>query len=175
MFSKLARLFGAKGNGPDLAPLYAAIVSAARAPHWYVEGGVADTMEGRFEAVSAVLSAVMARLEAGGETAKAATARLAEQFVTDIEGQYRESGIGDAVIGKYMGSIGAALGGRLGAYRDGLKPGGALDDTLTRNLYAGEAPPERALAHSASKLRILFAHLSTLPDDQVIDGRISAG
>jgi cytochrome b pre-mRNA-processing protein 3 len=172
MFAKLARLFGANDKVPDMAPLYAAIVAEARQAYWYVEGGVADTMDGRFEAVSAVLGVAMARLEAGGEAAKTSTARLAEQFVTDIEGQYREAGIGDAVIGKYMGQFGAALGGRLGAYRDGLKPGGELEEALRRNLYAGDAPSQAALAHAASRLRSFFDRLTTLTDEAVMDGRI---
>jgi cytochrome b pre-mRNA-processing protein 3 len=174
MIAKLVRLLGGRDTGPNLAPLYAALVSEARQPHWYVKGGVADTIEGRFEVVSAVLAAVMARLGAGGEVAKAATARLAEQFVTDMEGQIREIGIGDAVIGKHMGKLAAALGGRLGAYRDGLLSGGDLEGALLRNLYAGEAPAGAALTHSVGALRGIAARLATLPDEAVIAGRISA-
>ena len=61
----LKRLFG---NGqPDpkikLVPLYNQIVAKAREPHWYVEGQVPDSLDGRFDMVATILSLVLLRLE----------------------------------------------------------------------------------------------------------------
>src|SRR3546814_8889050 len=41
-------------------------------------------------------------------------------FVEDMEGQLREIGINDVVVGKRMGGLMSALGGRLGAIRAAL-------------------------------------------------------
>ena len=49
------RLFGRKERDA-LAPLYKAVVTEARRPDWYREGGVPDTQDGRFDMVAAVLS-----------------------------------------------------------------------------------------------------------------------
>jgi cytochrome b pre-mRNA-processing protein 3 len=84
---------------------------------------------------------------------------LTEIFVDDMDGQLRQIGIGDLVVGKHIGRIMSALGGRLGAYRAGLAGDESLDEALVRNLYRGVAPAPEALAHSAQALRALAAAL----------------
>ena len=63
-----------------------------------------------------------------------------------MDPQLREIGIGDLLVGKHVGRMMGMLGGRLGAYRDGLAAGD-LKPALVRNLYRGEAPATQALAH----------------------------
>lgn len=164
------------GNtGEEMWPLYDAVVARARAPHWYMEGQVPDTVDGRFDAVAAVLAAVMLRMEtepAGAEPA----ARLAERFVEDMDAQLRQIGIGDITVGKHVGRMMAALGGRLGAYREGLAPGApprVLEDALVRNLYRGDAPDPAALAHAAGELRRLRAGLDALPLPRILAGELA--
>ncbi|PTQ62008.1 cytochrome b pre-mRNA-processing protein 3 [Sphingomonas aurantiaca] len=160
--SWLGRLFGEK---PDEAlPLYNAVVMRARAAHWYQAGAVPDTVDGRFDMIATLLAIVMLRLEsepAGGDTA----ARLAERFVDDMDGQLREIGIGDIIVGKHIGKMMSMLGGRLGAYRDGLTAGD-IAPALVRNLYRGAAPDAAALAHVRESLMAFHAGLTTksLPD-----------
>lgn len=143
------------------AALYQAVVARARREHWYLDGGVADTVDGRFDMVAAVLSMVLLQLERmpGSEELNAA---LAERFVEDMDGQLRQLGIGDIVVGKHIGRMMAMLGGRLGAYRDGLN-GGDLDGALVRNLYRDQQPAPDALAHVAGELRALYAKLGETP------------
>lgn len=155
----LGRLFGERGT--EALPLYDAAVRRAREPHWYLAGGVADTVDGRFDMIAAVLAMVLLRLEvdpAGAEPG----ARLAERFVDDMDGQLRELGIGDVVVGKHIGRMMAMLGGRLGAYRDGLAAGD-LKPALVRNLYRAAAPPPAALAHTASSLAALADAMRPVP------------
>src|SRR4051812_738571 len=111
------RLFG-HAERENLAPLYQAVVAEARRTAWYREGRVPDTLDGRFDMVSAVLSLLLLRLEGEGEGARAASAHLTELFVEDMDGQLRERGIGDIVVGKHIGRMMGALGGRLGALRE---------------------------------------------------------
>lgn len=167
----LARLFGAADDRDEVRSLYAAIVAEARQPHWYVEGGVADSIDGRFDMVNAVLALVLIRLEALGEAAKAPSVRLAEAFVEDMEGQLREIGIGDQTVGKHMGRMMGALGGRLGAYRDALSSGD-LGDALVRNLYRGEAPEPAALGHTKGALMDLRHALDAQSLDALLAGRL---
>ncbi|WP_293882316.1 ubiquinol-cytochrome C chaperone family protein [Sphingomonas sp.] len=125
----------------DMLPLYTAIVAEARQPGWYRDGGVPDTLDGRFDMISLVLSLVLLRLEREDRRGRLPSARLTEQFVSDMDGQLRETGFGDLVVGKQVGFAMGALGGRLGAYR-----GGADDAALVRNLWRGETPAPHALA-----------------------------
>lgn len=165
----LKRLFGAPDRGT--APhLYAAIVATGRAPHWYVQGAVPDTIDGRFDMIAAVLAFVLLRLEGEPEAVAPSTA-LAECFIEDMDGQLRELGIGDIVVGKHMGKMMGMIGGRLGAYREGLASDG-LRDALVRNLYRGKAPSEAGLAHVESELRALRDRLAATPTPAILAGEL---
>lgn len=167
MLAWLGRIWKSHG---DALPLYAGVVARARAPHWYLDGAVPDTVDGRFDMVAAVLSLVLLRLE--GDSAGAhASARLTERFVEDMDGQLREIGIGDIVVGKHVGRMMAMLGGRLGAYRDGLAAGD-LGPALVRNLYRGTPPAPAALAHVGGALTALHAALASMPLAAVIAGEL---
>lgn len=163
------RLLGRERDDVALA-LYDAVIATARAPHWYETGGVPDTLDGRFDMVAAILSLVLLRLE-GDPAAGPASARLTERFVTDMDGQLRESGVGDIGVGKHIGKMMGMLGGRLGAYRDGLA-GGDLETALVRNLYRGVAPEPSALAHTQAALFALRDALAATPAAALIDGRM---
>lgn len=116
-------------------PLWHAIAGAARDPAWFLGGGVADTVSGRFDAITLVLCAVLLRMERE-DALIAPSVRLTELFVTDMDGQLRESGVGDAVVGKHMGKVMATLGGRLGALREGLAANdqAVLEGAVARNV-----------------------------------------
>ena len=154
----------------EAAPLYRAVVARAREPHWYLSGGVADTLDGRFDMIAAVLAMVMLRLE--GDSAGTATATfLAEAFVDDMDPQLREIGIGDLLVGKHVGRMMAMLGGRLGAYRDALAAGN-LKPALVRNLYRGTAPGDAALAHVERALLALRGALDTVATERLVGGHL---
>ncbi|MEP7222297.1 MAG: ubiquinol-cytochrome C chaperone family protein [Novosphingobium sp.] len=156
--SFLKRLFGSRTD--DLSPyrpLWHRIVALARDPRWYADAGVEDSVPGRFDAVTLVLVAVMLRMEREPALIEASV-RLTELFVSDMDGQLRQSGVGDLVVGKRMGKLMGVLGGRLGAYREGLAKADdtALTAAVGRNvtLLAGAKPDAVAamLRHFAGNL-----------------------
>ena len=161
-----------RGNRRDEAiALYRAIVDRGREEHWYLAGGVPDTKDGRFDMIAAVLVTVLLRLE--NEPAGAApAARLTERFVEDMDGQLREEGIGDVVVGKHIGRMMAMLGGRLGAYRDGWAAGD-LAPALVRNLYRGTMPEPAQVAHVAAGLGALRDGLATVPLPALVEGALA--
>lgn len=162
---------GRRGEGKAALPLYAAAVARAREPHWYLAGGVADTLDGRFDMVAAVLAMILLRLEAGTDGAPIA-AQLTECFVADMDAQVRQIGFGDMVVGKHIGRMIGMLGGRLGAYREGIVHGGELEAALVRNLYRGNAPDAAALAHTRAALVRLYAELQPIGVAALIAGRL---
>lgn len=148
--------------------LYTAIVARGRAPHWYLAGRVADTMDGRLDMIMAVLSLVLIRLEsdaAGG----APSVALTEMFINDMDAQLRQSGVGDVGIGKSVGQMVSMLGGRIGAYREGLAAGD-LRAALMRNLYRGTDPGEAAVAQVAAWLEALAHALAEQDVAALLDG-----
>lgn len=172
--SLLASLFSRPfSRGDDRAafrPLYAALVGKARAPHWYQEGAVPDTIDGRFDMVAAMLSLVLLRMEALGLQGKGAV--LTEVFVEDMDGQVRQIGFGDLVVGKQIGKMMSALGGRLAAYRAALAGEASLDEAVARNIFRGEAPDAAALAHVSAGLRGMAASLNELDAKALLAGAL---
>jgi cytochrome b pre-mRNA-processing protein 3 len=154
----------------EALPLYNAVVTRGREQHWYVEGAVPDTVDGRFDMIAAVLGMVLLRLETQPEAA-ALSAHLTERFVDDMDGQLRQLGMGDMVVGKHIGKMMSMLGGRLGAYRDGMAAGD-LTPALLRNLYRGDAPTPDAVAHVATALTALHVRLATVSIEGLTAGEL---
>lgn len=157
-----------------LRPLYALLVAEARRPFWYAEAHVPDTLDGRFDMLALTLSLALIRLEQDGDAGRAPSTHLAELFVDDIDPQLRELGIGDLVVGKHVGRMMGALGGRLAAYREGLSGAGHLEDALARNLWRGNPPDALAIERAAMAARALAARLAATPLSDLLAGRMLA-
>lgn len=167
----LDRLFSARPDPRDeLRPLWARVVALARDPAWYRECGVADTLEGRFDMVTAVLALIMLRME-GSPGLAARTAPLAEIFVEEMDGQLRQSGVGDLMVGKQIGKLMATLGGRMGAYRAGLAARGEeLASTVHRNITLADESRAAAVARG---LRDLAERLAATDDAVLLAGDVA--
>lgn len=157
LLSALSRAFGNAPPAPAAA-LYARAVAAARDPGWYLAGEVPDTYDGRFDMVALVVAYVTLRLETAAEAQMCAD--LTDRFIADMDGTLRQDGIGDQVVGKHIGRMVAALGGRLGAYRDAGADDAALADALRRNLWRGAPIGDDAVAYVISRIRQLEAQLA---------------
>jgi cytochrome b pre-mRNA-processing protein 3 len=169
--SLLARLFGQR---PDdraaLHPLWHRIVEIAREREWYAQCGVADSVAGRFDTISLILGLVLLRMESEPALAEPSV-RLTELFVDDMDGQLRESGVGDVVVGKQIGKLMGTLGGRLGAYREALATGtdAAMAAAVARNVTLIEGTDPLLVA---TRARAFAAGLAITPTDRVLAAEI---
>ncbi len=168
-FAFLNKIMRRNDTREEWRPLYATLVAEAREAHWYVQGQVPDTIDGRFDMILLITSLLMIRLEQCGQAGMNATALLTEVLVEDMEGQVREIGFGDLVVGKHVGQMMSALGGRLGAYRAGLEVND-LPSALVRNLYRGTRPDKSALLHMEKSVRELFSRLNNCGLDDLKAG-----
>ena len=169
--SLLKRLFGNTEPDPKikLVPLYNQIVAKAREPHWYTEGQVPDSIDGRFDMVAAILSLVLLRLEEDPARAQD-MAHLTEVFVDDMDGQLREVGIGDMIVGKHIGQIMGAVGGRLGAFREALADTAKLDEAILRNIYRDDSADAAAIAHVHQGLLDVERALGSQLPEMIVEG-----
>ena len=150
--SMLARLFrsrsaAAAGPRDTVRPLWHRIVELARDPVLFRDDGVADTVTGRFDTITVILAVVLLRLERD-RVLGAEAALLTELFVEDMDGQLRESGVGDVIVGKKVGRLVSVLGGRLGALREARasRDRTLLEAALARNVTMQEGRDTVALA-----------------------------
>ena len=164
------RLLGRKADETNLRPLWHRVVEIAREPKWYAHGGIADTIAGRFDCITVVLSLVLLRME-GSEATRGETARLTELFVSDMDGQLRQSGVGDVVMGKHMGKLMSALGGRIDAFRAALaEPDDAtLTAAVERNITLIDGADVAAVA---KEMRVIAATLAATDDTALVAGEI---
>ena len=170
--SLLSRLFRTRTDPRDaMRPLWHRVVEISREKQWYADYGVADTVAGRFDMISAILCVVLIRLEQNPEL-KHEPVALTELFVDDMDGQLRQSGVGDVVVGKHIGRLMSVLGGRMGAYRDALAETDdtALRGAIERNLTLVEGAEP---AKTAAALRAFHHTVAELEETGLLAGRIA--
>jgi len=167
--SFLTSLFGG-GDRAAVRPLYDKAVAAARLPFWYREGGVPDTIDGRFDMLSAILALILIRLEDEGKAARRQMVLLTETFVDDMDGTLRQIGVGDVVVGKRIGKMMGALAGRAGAFRRGLAGDEDFVAAVRRNVFRDSPPDETGPGRVAERLRAFHEGLSESSLEQLLGG-----
>lgn len=166
--SFLSRLLGTQPDPREaVRPLWHRVIELARDPAWYADCGVADTVTGRFDMITTVLSAVTVRVEKS--ELRTESALLAELFVEDMDGQLREFGVNDVVVGKRVGKLMGVLGGRLGAFRAPLvnRDREKLVAAIERNVSFAEGAKPGCVA---DKLLDLSETLAAIADDALLRG-----
>src|ERR1700741_5427427 len=89
--------------------LFDALTAEARKAHWFVEGAVPDTLDGRFAVLSTLAALAIVRLEREGETGIAASVALTERFIEVMESEHRELGLGDPTLGRTVRKLVGSL------------------------------------------------------------------
>jgi cytochrome b pre-mRNA-processing protein 3 len=172
--SLLSRLLGDRGDRLAYQPLYQSVVAIGRDPAWYRAGQVPDTVSGRFDVIAAVFSMLLLRLEREDTPeARGATVLLTELFADDMDGSLRQIGIGDLVVGKHMGRVMGALGGRLGAFRSAAGDPIGTARAVDRNIFHEAAPSPEALDYVTQRLLRFEAALDAQPIATILAGRLA--
>ena len=150
------------------AALFQAVTAEARAPVWFRDAGVPDTVSGRFAMLATMTALVSIRLERGEAAAREANAALTERFVETMDAEHREMGLGDPTLGKTIRKLVGALGRRIELWRGAIDDPEQWGDAAARSLYGGDSPTEAAVASAA--LRQFWERIAAKPDDSLIEG-----
>jgi cytochrome b pre-mRNA-processing protein 3 len=128
--------------------LYCAAVAAARAPAYYADLGVPDSLDGRFDLVGLHVFLLIRRLRALPPPGAALAQAVFDAMFNDMDVNLREIGVGDMSVGKKVKQMWEAFHGRAAAYQSALgSPDPAeLEAALARNVWRGLAPPGQAAA-----------------------------
>jgi cytochrome b pre-mRNA-processing protein 3 len=127
--------------------LYDQMVARARAPVFYRELAVPDTIDGRFDLVTLHAWLVLERLKSAGldEASQAFT----DTVFIGFDEALREQGTGDMGMGRKMKAMADAFFGRLAVYSAAQEPE-ALATALAKNVWRGGAGadgPQRLAAY----------------------------
>lgn len=169
--SFLSTIFAKKPIGIT-EPLYTALVEWGRDPWFYTTAKVPDTIDGRFDMISLMVSLVLIRLEREGDAVQGFGQRLIETFITDMDRSMREIGVGDLSVGKHVQRMAEAFLGRLGAYRTALMAEAepeALAHAVARNVYRNDKAETLPLT---IKIKLILAYLATRDPSDVAHGKL---
>jgi cytochrome b pre-mRNA-processing protein 3 len=127
----LKEMIGFGRSKARVQTLHAALIERARAPVFFRDLGVADTVDGRFDMVVAHAWLVLTWLNDLGQRELAQT--LVDTIFTGFDEGVRELGVGDMGAGHRVKKIADAFYGRLNAYSSGN-----LAEAVLRNVYRGD-------------------------------------
>ena len=151
--------------------MFDALVGEARRTHWFVEGDVPDTLDGRFAVLASVVALATVRLERGGAAAHEQAVAIAERFVEAMDAEHRQLGIGEPGIGKKVRRLVGALSRRVEIWR-GAVDGGSWQSATAESLFPSGAPSPAPLDHCSAALRDFWAQLATSTDEDLAGGSI---
>jgi cytochrome b pre-mRNA-processing protein 3 len=121
--------------------------------------------------LASLLALVLLRMEQEGAPARRAGVLLTETFIDDMDGTVRQLGIGDHVVGKHVGRMMSALGGRLAAYREAADEAG-FAAAVRRNVFRDAATQQAAPELVARRLAGFRDALNRVPYAGLLEGRL---
>ena len=154
------------------AALFDALTAEARQPHWYVEGKVPDTLDGRFAVLATITALVLVRLEREGNAGDPVSVALTERFIEVMESEHRELGLGDPTLGKTVRKLVGMLARRTELWRSAVGGETEWAEAARESLYKAAIGAD-ALRHSAAALRRITQRLEETPLGDLEQGRIA--
>lgn len=152
-------------------PLFDSAVAQARQHHWYIEGGVPDTIDGRFAMLATICALLSVRLEDVSTGAEEASAALTERFVEAMDAEHRQMGINDPTLGKRVRTMVASLARRASEWRAAAGGDRDWDSVVRSSVYANAPASDQQIAHSSARLRELWQRLRSSPDANLVEGK----
>jgi cytochrome b pre-mRNA-processing protein 3 len=153
------------------AALFGAITVRMRQPHWYVEGKVPDTIDGRFAVLATLTALALVRIEQTGDEGNGASVALTEQFIEVMETEHRELGLGDPKLGRTVRKLVGSLSRRIELWRGVVAGEHEWNEAAHESLYGGGASPD-AILHSARALEDYWARLARSDLPALVEGRL---
>ena len=145
----------------NIDALYGMIVAQARSPEFYRGYGVPDTVDGRLDMIVLHLVLVLRQMKMANGALPPAGQRLFDRFLQDMDGNFREMGVGDLAVPKRMQKVGEAFYGRAQVYEGALTESSpaTLEAAVARNVF-GVPEPTLGARRLATYMRDVAARLS---------------
>lgn len=148
---------------------YVAIVEQARKPFLYESCGVADNIDGRFDAiVFHVFLLTHSLKDSDPEFIRA----VWEAFFSDMDRSLREMGVSDTGVGKRIKKMAQAFYGRMDAYSHSFEDKDKFKESIKRNLYRGGEIGTETLDIIINYANSCLNVLNKIDKEQKIEGNI---
>ncbi len=144
--------------------LHGDVVAAVRRPAFYLDYGVSDTFEGRFELLVLHAGLVLRRFNAASAPGPAIAQEFVDAIFAKLDADLREAGVGDVTVPKRMKKLAEAFLGRSAAYDAALRhEDGALRTAIERNVYGGRPAAEHHAGRMTRYVEAVAAKLELTP------------
>ena len=155
--------------------LYSEAIRLARKPEFYQKYGVADNVDGRFDALSLIVIMLMRRLKPLGEEGKLLSQELFDSMFADMDLSLREMGAGDTGVSKRVKVMAEAFLGRLGSYVKAIDKNDKKEfsSALSRNLLRGHETIDPLANGLVDYLFTIIDELDRLPAHTLLTGKIA--
>jgi cytochrome b pre-mRNA-processing protein 3 len=162
---------GLTAERPSATALFNALTAEARQKHWYVEGEVPDTLDGRFAVLATITALANVRLERDEDEGERLSVALAERFIEVMESEHRELGLGDPGLGRTVRKLVTMLAKRTGLWREVAAGERNVIEATRESLYREEAQPA-AVQHSAAALKMVAERLDRATLAELEQGKL---
>ncbi len=153
--------------------LYAVLAAQARLPIFFVEFGVPDTVDGRFDLLSLHVALAIDRLKQEPDGV-ALSQSLFDAMFRHLDLALREMGVQDLGVGRRIKIMAEGFHGRGLALREAMQSDRAsLDAVLARNVFGVASPDPTAIARLASYVRKLAETLAQTARAEVLVGKMN--
>lgn len=150
-------------------------MAQARSEPFYLEHGVPDTVNGRFEMIVLHAALVLARLQREDAAGQATGRAMLEAFVADMDDACRRLGIGDMGVPRHVKKAAAAVLERGNAYRAAIADitnGDALAAVLASEIWRDTAERAPGAEPLADYVRRVVASLDMQDGADLLDGGV---
>jgi cytochrome b pre-mRNA-processing protein 3 len=167
--------WGRRRQSGNAEKLYAETIRLARRPEFFEKYGVADDVDGRFDALSLIVILVLRRLKSLDEGGKALSQRLFDSMFADMDLSLREMGAGDIGVSKRVRLMAEAFMGRLDAYVTAIDNNDkdAFSAALVRNLFRGNKTIDPIANGLVDYLLDLSKEIDAIPAQALLAGKIA--
>ena len=167
--------WGRRRQSESAEKLYAEAISLSRRPEFFQKYGVADDVDGRFDALSLMVILVMRRLKSLDESGKVLSQDLFDSMFADLDLSLREMGAGDIGVSKRVRVMAEAFMGRLNTYVTAIDEDDreAFSAALVRNLFRGNEAIDPLANGLVDYLLDLSKEIDTLPAKTLLAGQIA--
>ena len=136
IFKNFGTNYVKKNNLELVQKFYNNIVNLARNPVLYKNGGIPDTIDGRFELIVLHIHFFIKKLLENDHKEKEFAQNLIDFMIRDFDFSLREMGVGDLSVGKKVKHMVSSYYGRVKVYDENISDfNGNFVIALKNNLY----------------------------------------
>ena len=149
---------------------YNNIVMLSRNRNFYLDGGVPDSIDGRFELIVLHVYIFVSRLLKADQEGRNFSQKLIEIMIEDFDSSLREIGVGDLSVGKKVKYMVSSYYGRVSVYDKNISDfNGKFVESLKNNLFGTVIPEAQQIDYILKYILKLNLFLNKIDNKSILE------